>query len=213
MRRQTESASWAPVDPFENRIECLRENFANSALVLDEKPSHQPVLTIVREQLPELLAGQAKERTRLLKALRETHGRPTQDFLEVAEDRIRFSSRFSAELFDPRHVDLPLVDVLAEFHRLVEERTHREVKELTRSNGGRTRAGEPKESVTVLLQAEENAALVVAHEFLDVGETQPVAIPLLDQPTEGLVGQQELSHDSDENGIRGGGSIRHDPGV
>ena len=95
-----------------------------------------------------------------------------------------------------RPVDLALVEVLAELHRLVEEAAHREVEEglamhrLGGSGGLHAEAG-----VAALLEAEQGRVVAFTDQRLDVLEVQLAEAEALREAIQQLMGDQEVPDD------------------
>ena len=166
-----------------------------------------------------------QQRLALGERLGEPLARGRENSREFLEEPLAARLGVAARGLDLRRVDLELVEILAQLHRLVEERAHGEVEEHHARQVVAHVTG-PEQRVAALLQAEQHARLAVASERLHLLEAQTAAALALEETPQQPMREQELANDVDQAN-RGGLHRRsipsrgpcpytapaHDPGV
>ena len=152
----------------------------DAVALLDQVAGHETV-AMAAQHREELLAGVGEQRLGLLKRLLHPGLGGRLDPIELREEigvlRVAGSRRLP-QLAHLRRVDDLQVVVLAELHRLVEERADGEIEEGFAVFGRRRLLVTAKQLVAALLQAEEDARLAVTHQGLQVFEAQLLASSL-----------------------------------
>ena len=158
---------------------------------------HRAFLRVSGEQEPELAFGLAQQRVQLLERFVDAYARCIDQLLELAQEPALVVHDSAAERAHLRAVGGALIEVLAELHRLVKERSHGEIEERGRPDLAVCPLT-PEQDVAALLQAEQHAAVVVADELADLVEGQRArAIALAHLPQQ-AVGGDKLPHDLDQ---------------
>jgi phosphatidylglycerol:prolipoprotein diacylglycerol transferase len=110
-----------PVDLLQQGVEILGKGSFHQVAAFDQEARHGAVPGVLREQHEELLAGSVQQGLGLVEALLEPVRDAREDPFELPKQGRRLLARIVAQRPDPRSVDRPLVEVLTELHRLVEE--------------------------------------------------------------------------------------------
>ena len=120
-----------------------------------------------------------QQRLGFLQRLVQPDRRRGEDLLELIEDPLDVGAGLRPQRPHLGAVHHALIEILAELHRLVEQRPDGEIEErLALGDDARRAIGLPEERVATLLQPEQHAVLVVADEPLHTSNASaPAASP------------------------------------
>jgi hypothetical protein len=126
----------------------------------------------------------------------------SQDLLEFLEEVVGFALRRVAQRPDARPVDLALIEILPELHRLVEEGADGEVEENLAAHGHAGAAGSGSEQrVATLLEPEQNAGLFVREEGLQFFEAQCTPAIAGKKVANRPMGDEKVANDVHQPGV------------
>ncbi len=169
----------------------------------------RPLLRWARSSTRNCCPRLFEERLGFREGLGQALARDREDAREFLEEPLAARLRVASRGLDLRRVDLELVEVLAQLHRFVEERSDGQIEERDARQVVAEYAG-PEQRVAAFLQPEQNARLGVAHQNLQLLETQTSAALALEEASQQPMGEQELADDVDETS-RGGTHRRSIP--
>ena len=193
-----ESPRHRAVHLLEQRIQREAEDRFHFFRPLDHEP-HRPVVAQICDQQPELVGGPLREGFQLAHALVEPIVHGAEHLLELVEQGLRLLPGIGLERAHARAVDLALVEVLAQLHRLVEQRAHGEIEQRLAMRGAANDAAGPAEQrVGPLLEPEQHAALVVADQRGELREAQPVRAMAPREPPDEPVDFDEIAQDLED---------------
>ena len=184
---------------LQQRVQSVGEHLIDQIAVLDQVTGHEAVRRVGLEKDSELTCGLEKKALGLLEGFVQPRPDAIEDPLELAKQETHLRLRCGAQSPDLGAVDVALIEALAKLHRLVEERTDREVEEGLGTNPHHLPFGaRPEKGVAALLQAEEHALLAGADQGLHVLEAE-IARPVSRRHVaERPVDDQEIPHDVDQ---------------
>ena len=190
----------------EQARQIAAEDRGEIVALLDQQPRCEPVVRLGAEQPLELDGGLLQQRLGLLESLGEADAALGEDLLELPEQLLAVFAGGGAQRAHLGTVDGMLVEVLAELHALVEERSDREVEERPAADAGLAVVAE--QLVAALLEAKEHCFLAVADQPLDALEAQLAAPVERGDGAELAVRAQEIAHDLDQGQVGGGAGGR-----
>ncbi len=176
---------------LEGATESLLDQFG----ALHDKAGHVRVVAIVMQQGLELALGFGEEQSEFAQRVFRALGPFSQELPRRFEQALGGGVAGLAKRFQFGAVDRLLVVVLAELHRLVKESSHREVEHCLERHF-LPRCSE--ESVTTLLQTEEDAVLGITDEGLNIAKLEGAGLEGRCDSIQGGASEQEVAHDSHE---------------
>jgi hypothetical protein len=180
-------------------FQAAPEHLLHQRPMLQQVPDHVSVARALGQEHGELLPGAVQQLADLAHSGLETLGARGQDALELPEEPGGLVGG-AAEGTHPGRVHLPLVEVLPQLHRFVEERSHGQVEQDLAVPGVPVfAAARAEQGVAALLQAEQRAAFVTGEQRVHVGESQLAGTVQLEEAPHRVIHGEELPDDTDES--------------